>query len=299
MPHARFLAALLASTAALAVAMPAVAEPFFDRTASFPVARNLPAGADPATPTSAEIVAAGGDGMTLVYSDSPNKAIGFIDITDPAAPAALGEGGFWLASEGDPDAVIPHALIRVDADGEITEEIGYPLALLGQQTRSGSEGVTVADGKVWIAIQREWGDDPKGEAKLLAWDPEAEEWSAVRYPLEAAETGWVGLSEITAHDGFLYLIERDNQIGENARVKQLTRVPLAGLAPAPLGGELPLVSKEVVRDLIPDLAAPRGYVVDKVEGFTIDAGGSAYVVTDNDGVDDSSGETHFLPLEAM
>ena len=57
-----------------------------------------------------------------------------------------------------------------------------------------------------------------------------------------------------------------------------------------------------MRDLLPDLAAPHGYVVDKLEGFTIDAAGNAFAVTDNDGVDDSSGETHFMrlgPLEAM
>jgi hypothetical protein len=36
--------------------------------------------------------------------------------------------------------------------------------------------------------------------------------------------------------------------------------------------------------------------VDKVEGFAIDAAGNAFVVTDNDGVDDSSGETIFLNL---
>ena len=35
--HVRFPAALLASTAALALAIPAVAEPFFNRTAAFPV----------------------------------------------------------------------------------------------------------------------------------------------------------------------------------------------------------------------------------------------------------------------
>ena len=38
------------------------------------------------------------------------------------------------------------------------------------------------------------------------------------------------------------------------------------------------------------------YVLDKVEGFAIDRNGDAYVVTDNDGVDDSSGETLFLRL---
>ena len=273
--------------------------------------------ADPATPgrlfaVSDSVYAMQPRIFEIDATAAPARIVRAIDVTRAGRPAQKldlegiapdGEGGFWLASEGDPGAVVPHALIRVDASGEIVEEIGYPPALLGQQTRSGAEGVTVADGKVWIAIQREWGDDPKGQVKLLAWDPETEEWGAVRYPLDAApEGGWVGLSEITAHGDHLYLIERDNRIGESASIKRITRVSLAGLAPAPLDGELPLVTKETVRDLLPDLAVPRGYVADKVEGFAIDTAGTAFVVTDNDGTDDSSGETHFLalgPLEAM
>lgn len=39
-----------------------------------------------------------------------------------------------------------------------------------------------------------------------------------------------------------------------------------------------------------------GYVLDKVESFALDAAGDAYVVTDNDGVDDHSGETQFIRL---
>ena len=94
----------------------------------------------------------------------------------------------------------------------------------------------------------------------------------MRYPLEAAETGWMGLSEITAHDGKLYIIERDNQIGDDAKVKRIYSVALDAFKPAKLGGELPVVEKTLVRDLIADLkAATNGYVVDKVEGFTIDA----------------------------
>ena len=148
-----------------------------------------------------------------------------------------------------------------------------------------------------MAVQREWGDDPKGQVKLLAYKPKAKEWSAVRYPLEAAEAGWMGLSEITAHDGKLYIIERDNQIGDDAKVKRIYSVALDAFKPAKLGGELPVVEKTLVRDLIADLkSATNGYVVDKVEGFTIDATGDAFVVTDNDGVDDSSGETLFLRL---
>jgi hypothetical protein len=40
-------------------------------------------------------------------------------------------------------------------------------------------------------------------------------------------------------------------------------------------------------------------VVDKIEGFTIDAAGNGYAVTDNDGVDDSSGETLFFSAGNM
>ena len=89
------------------------------------------------------------------------------------------------------------------------------------------------------------------------------------------------------------MIERDNLIGDAAVLKQITRVDLTGLEPADLNGELPVVSKEVQRDLMPDLKATGGYVVDKVEGLAITTDGTAYVVTDNDGTDDSSGETLF------
>ena len=74
------------------------------------------------------------------------------------------------------------------------------------------------------------------------------------------------------------------------------RVALDGFKPAKLGGELPVVAKTLVRDLLDDLKSTGGYVVDKLEGFAIDSNGDAYAVTDNDGVDDSSGETLFLRL---
>lgn len=52
-----------------------------------------------------------------------------------------------------------------------------------------------------------------------------------------------------------------------------------------------MVEKELVRDLIPDLASYNGYIVDKIEGLAIFPNGQVWVATDNDGVDDSSGET--------
>ncbi|MGP9820878.1 esterase-like activity of phytase family protein [Salinarimonas sp. NSM] len=210
------------------------------------------------------------------------------------------EGGFWLASEGRTDRLIPHALYRVDASGRIREEVPFPAELNAVERRFGSEGVTMVGSTLWIAIQREWGDDEKGFVKLVSYDTESKEWGAVRYPLETPGDGaWMGLSEITAHGDHVYIVERDNQIGGNVGVKALYRVPLAQMTPAPLGGELPVVEKELVRDFIPDLAQWNGYVVDKVEGFAIDAAGTGYVVTDNDGVDDSSGETFFWSIGAM
>ncbi|MGN6142935.1 MAG: esterase-like activity of phytase family protein [Mesorhizobium sp.] len=215
--------------------------------------------------------------------------------------AGDGNGGFWLANEGDPAKLVPHALLHVDGKGAIKEEIGLPVELLAGQTRFGLEGVTaIGDGDdrtLVMAIQREWKDDPKGQVKLLAYKPQSKQWAAVRYPLDKPEGGWMGLSEITAHDGKLYIIERDNLIGNLAHTKKLYAVSFAAFTPAPLDGDLPVVEKTLVRDLLPDLkAATNGYVVDKVEGFTIDPEGNAFVVTDNDGVDDSSGETLFLRL---
>jgi hypothetical protein len=208
-----------------------------------------------------------------------------------------GEGGFWLASEGRTDQLVPHALYHVDAEGEIQEQIAFPAELLAVETRWGAEGITKIDDTLWIAIQRQWGDDPDDTVKLVSYNLETQEWGAVRYPTEPTEVGWVGLSEITVYGDHVYIVERDNQIGEMAKLKKLYRVAVSELQPAALGGELPLVTKEEVHDFLPDLRATGGYVVDKLEGFAIDASGNGFAVTDNDGVDDSNGETLFFGVE--
>jgi hypothetical protein len=237
-------------------------------------------------------------------AEQPARITDVIRVTRMGQPAqkldlegiALdGHGGFWLASEGHSDRLIRTPSTRSMARGT-RQEIAFPPELLAHEIRFGAEGITRDGDVLWIAIQREWGDDPKDMVKLVAYDTSGKEWGAVHYPLEKAETGWVGLSEITADGDFAYIVERDNQIGTAAKLKALYRVPLAQLEPAPLGGELPVVEKELVRDLIPDLARWGGYIVDKVEGFAVDVDGTAYVVTDNDGVDDSSGETFFWSI---
>lgn len=208
-----------------------------------------------------------------------------------------GEGGFWLASEGRSDRLIPHAIYHTDAEGAIDQEIALPEALLPQEIRYGFEGIAMAGDWLWMAVQREWKDDPKGMVKLLAYNTKEETWGAVHYPLDAAGDGaWMGLSEITLNGDWVYIVERDNQIAGNAATKKLYRVAASQMVAAELGGPLPVVSKELVRDFLPDLAVLKGYTADKIEGFTIDAAGTGWVVTDNDGVDDSSGETLFWSI---
>ena len=250
--------------------------------AAAPTIFNIDATQTPAKITGAMAVTRGGDAAQKL---------------DLEGIVADGEGGFWLASEGRSDRLVPHAIYHVDAEGAIDQEIALPEALLANETRYGFEGITVVGDTLWMAVQREWKDDPKGMVKLLAYNTKEETWGAVHYPLDApAEGAWMGLSEITVKGDWAYIIERDNQIAGNAVTKKLYRVAVSQLAPVELGGTLPVVSKELVRDLMPDLGVLNGYSVDKVEGFTIDAAGTGWVVTDNDGVDDSSGETLFWSI---
>jgi hypothetical protein len=155
---------------------------------------------------------------------------------------------------------------------------------------------TGADETVWLAVQREWKDDPKGKAKILSYKPATKEWGVLHYPLSQPAAGfWMGLSELVAlGDDRFAVIERDNGFGAKA-VKTLQTFSVKGLKPAAIGAtEIPTVAKTLLRDLTPDLMNASGYGLDKVEGMAVDKAGNLFVVTDNDGVDDSSGETQFF-----
>ena len=47
---------------------------------------------------------------------------------------------------------------------------------------------------------------------------------------------------------------------------------------------------------MPSLKANHGWITDKPEGVAVTSAGLTFVVTDNDGVEDWSGETGFLGL---
>ncbi|MEQ8968034.1 MAG: esterase-like activity of phytase family protein [Azospirillaceae bacterium] len=132
-------ARLLATTATVfgvataGAADSASAQTFFERVATYPVYENLGEGADPATETVAEIVSASDDGMTLAYTDSPGNAIGFVDLTDPAAPTGAGR----VALGGEPTSVVVGGGVvyaGVNTAESFVEPSGH-LAVLGLDSR--------------------------------------------------------------------------------------------------------------------------------------------------------------------
>jgi hypothetical protein len=233
---------------------------------------------------------------------------------DAEGVAVRADGGFWIASEGrgsvdDPNRPVEslNLLVRTTDTGVIEEVVELPNTVNARQRRFGFEGVTSvgsgADEVVIVAFQREWVGDPSGNVRIGKYETASGDWTFFYYPLEApAVTGWVGLSEITALDDETFaVVERDNQADVYAAIKRIYRFSISGLTPEDDGNapNFPVVSKTFVYDLLPDLQANGGIALDKVEGLAVLSDGTALAVTDNDGVDDSSGETQLLRIENL
>ena len=142
--------------------------------------------------------------------------------------------------------------------------------------------------------------------RIGRYDVATASWSFYYYPLEAPLSdfgGWVGLSEITAlDDENFYVIERDNQANADAAIKRIYRFSVDGLIPSvdsPVGStpNFPILEKTLVRDLMKDLSKTKGLTLEKIEGMAVTAEGDLYIVNDNDGVDDSNGETQLLKID--
>ena len=225
--------------------------------------------------------------------------------------AVARNGDFWVASEGagsvdDPSRPVTstNQLRRVAPDGTILQTVSLPPSVDALQRRFGFEGVASvgrgAGEQVYVAFQREWVGDPAGHVRIGRYTPATGAWAFFYYPLDAPTSphgGWVGLSEIVHVRGRRFaVLERDNQGGPDARIKRIYGFSVAGVTPVAQGGAFPVLSKTLVRDLVPDLLADNGFVLEKVEGMARLANGKVLVVTDNDGVDDASGETQLLRL---
>ena len=232
---------------------------------------------------------------------------------DPEGIATGKDGGFWIASEGagsvdDKGRPVTSLdlLLKVSPKGIIREVVTLPDSVNARQRRFGYEGVaSVGSGEhevLYVAFQREWVGDSPGFVRIGRYTKANGKWEFYYYPLDEATSpngGWVGLSEITylGNDKFA-VIERDNQGNTDARIKLIYQFSIAGLTP--LADEktpdFPVVKKKLVRDLIPDFKATGGFVLEKIEGLAVLRNGKLLVVNDNDGVDDSNGETQLLRL---
>ncbi|MGK5684742.1 esterase-like activity of phytase family protein [Actinoplanes sp. URMC 104] len=232
--------------------------------------------------------------LTIDTAARPAKITGQLTVTKDGKPAgydaeavvARDRGGYWLASE------TPNLLVRLDARGAVQQEITLPADIAAAVTSNGFEGVAERGGAVWVAIQRPLRTDPQNVVRIGRYDLRTGAWSWLLYPLDAAPLGWTGLSELVAVGGTTFaVIERDNQRGPQASVKKVYAFDV----PATWTGT-PTVRKRLVKDLLPLLRADNGWVQDKVEGLAVGGDGQTYAVTDNDALDDATGETVFLRL---
>src|SRR5690606_20964848 len=132
---------------------------------------------------------------------------------------------------------------EVAEDGTVLAEVALPAEVAAQQRNNGYEGVAVvgrgASEQVWVAFQREWGDDPEGLVRIGRYTPATGEWAFLHYPLDEVTSpagGWIGLSEIASVDGgtTFAVIERDNQAGPDATNKRIYTFDVTEVVPVPV-----------------------------------------------------------------
>lgn len=239
---------------------------------------------------------------------------------DPEGVAIAADGGWWIASEGLGNLVngvsnpsnqpftSPNLLVKVAPDGSITQVLAPPIEVTRNQLRFGFEGVasTIEDGEevLYACWQREWtaAGDPAQRVRIGRCVVATGEWTFAYYPIEPVASpngGWVGLSEITPLGGGRFgLIERDNQSNTDARIKHLTSFSVEGVEfrPAAEAPNFPVLAKVLERDMIAEGDFQANVILEKIEGCTVLPNGVTLVVTDNDGVNGSSGETQLIRI---
>jgi hypothetical protein len=163
---------------------------------------------------------------------------------------------------------------------------------------------------LYVAFQRPWVDDPApnnsddgGKVRIGRYDLAQGEWTFAYYPLDVRESpngGWVGLSEITAlGQGRFAVIERDNQGNTDARIKRVYAFSVSDGVFRSEGESFDTLGKTLVRDLLPDLKATGGMVLEKIESLAVTRSGDLLFANDNDGVTDSNGETQLIRIKGV
>jgi hypothetical protein len=140
----------------------------FNRISTFQSCLNIEATCNTDTEAVAEIVTASVDGMTLVYTDSETKSVGFVDIVDPSNPSPLGSIGVG----GEPTSISTwgdYAIVAVNTSENYVNTSGKLMAIhitnqnIAHQWDLGGQPDSVAvskDGKyIVIAIENERDED--------------------------------------------------------------------------------------------------------------------------------------------
>jgi len=259
------------------------------------------------------------DRFPVLGSPDPGDSIESLGDLDLEGIAVGPDRSLWLASEGgDPEeGERGNLILKVDPlTGIVLQEITLPAELDDNRRSNGLEGIAVAADPrgqddalfglrelVYVVIQRAWpdtGDQDGVETKIGRYDVARQQWTFVYYPLEPeGNGGWVGLSELTPlPDGAFGVIERDKGWGPNAELKAVYRVDLANADFRPLDDPngLATIDKSLLIDALPLMQDRSIWTAEKLEGFAVSWIGQMYAVTDNDGLDEATGETLFLRL---
>lgn len=220
----------------------------FQRVATLPVCLQDEANCDSDTTTAAEIVAASVDGLTLIYSDSPAERIGFVDITDPASPQALGT----LAMAGEPTSVAVrggYALVAVNTSEDFINVSGQlavvdiaTQALVATLPLSGQpDSVAISpDGQyAAIVIENERDEDlndgvppqlPAGTLGIVQLDGEPASWVVSQVDL-------TGIAELYATDPEPEFVDINSDNLAAVTLQENNHVVLVDLATASVVGD--------------------------------------------------------------
>jgi len=238
----------------------------FNRIATFPVNLNTDIDAE----TVAEIVDVANKGKTRVYTDSQTGTLGFVDIRRPADPQALGA----IDVGGEPTSVAvagSFALVAVNTSPSYATPSGH-LHIVDIRAMDIVATHALAGQPDSVAVS------PDGRYAVVVIENERDE-----------DLG----------NGDFAVVERDNQANTDARIKRVYRISVNGVDFRPEGAAFAGIGKTLVRDLLPDLKATNGMVLEKIESLAVTANGDLLFANDNDGVDDSSGETRLIRVPGM
>jgi hypothetical protein len=197
---------------------------------------------------------------------------------DPEDLAFAPDGTFWIGDEVKP------YLLRASRAGEILERIEPPASFVDRVDDRGFEGVAVAaDGRTVYAILQQGNkmEPDKLNTLIGAYDVAARTWKEYKYRLDdyrlydypeevKGNTHACGLAVAGGNE--LYVLERDNQAGGNARLKRVYRVTIPEAPPAAA------LAKTLVVDL-----HKLGYQKEKAEAIVLPEPGVLMVANDNDG----------------